>query len=141
MKSLNEMGRWGQRKDYSQERGNPTSEIQANYQRLMAIEDPEELVKAAIEIVRPLVGRGFSENRYKKFALTLQRTSQEGLDAVQRYLTNFLLAGSGMSTESRENAIASLITESTNELVELTPRQRVLKEMVERYGYHVAIRR
>lgn len=139
MKPLNEMGRWRQRKDYSQERGNPTSELQANYDLLMSIDDPDELAKTAVDIVRPLIGRGFSENNYKRFMFNLKNASEKGLEGIKGFLTNFILAGSGMGVESREKAIASMITESTNDLVELTPHQRALKEMVERYGYHVAL--
>lgn len=77
--------------------GNPAHELRQQYQRLMAIEDTDELVGTASSLVRPLVGHGFSQKNHRKFARDISRARERGLVAVQSYLTNYLLAADGMA--------------------------------------------
>lgn len=128
------------RKDLSKISGNPTSELEKNYDMLRSIRDPEELAQATINIVKPLVGKGFSKNRYATFLQHLDKARQGGAEGIFRFITMFILAGSGLKVESREAAIASLLTEDVNDRVRLTPHQIALKAMVEKYGYHVGVR-
>ncbi len=127
------------RKDLSKISGNPTSELQKNYDMLRSIRDPEELAQATINIVKPLVGKGFSKNRYATFLRDLNNASQGGAESIFHFITMFILAGSGLKVESREAAIASLLTEDIDSPIHLAPHQRALKKMVERYGYHVGV--
>lgn len=127
------------RKDLSKISGNPTSELQKNYDMLRSIRDPEELAQATINIVKPLVGKGFSKNRYAIFLRDLNNASQGGAEGIFHFITMFILAGSGLKVESREAAIASLLTEDIDSPINLTPHQRALKAMVEKYGYHVGV--
>ena len=53
-------------RDLSQQAGNPTFEIQKNYDELMSITDVDELVRRAVEIIEPTMGTGFSEKNYEK---------------------------------------------------------------------------
>lgn len=124
-------------RDLSGQGGNPTSAIQAAYKQLMAIQDPNELVDAAMGIVQPLVGKGMSTQNFAKFKMNLMQSARRGLTNVQSFLSNYMLAGSGMGTsgsrgrmESIEQ-IANVITEDANVFRELTPRQAQLKRLVE----------
>lgn len=129
----------GPKRDLSGKSRNPTAELQKAYSHLMSIQDPEELMRAAVGIVKPLVGTGLSEKNYQKFMTNLQQSAQRGLEGLQFFLSNYILSGSGMSVESRENAVASLLSEDVNEVRRLTTHERQLKAMVESYGYYVAI--
>lgn len=126
-------------RDLSQQGGNPTSELQKNYEVLMGINDPDELAQAAVQVVRPLVGRGFSEKNYTKFMQNLEQAQQRGVQGLQKFLTNYILKGSGLGVESKEAAVASMLTEDVDDPIELTPYQQHLKALVESYGYHVAL--
>lgn len=134
-----------QSRDLSQQQGNPTSALQAAYRDLMAIQDPQELMEKAINTIKPLVGRGMSELNYKKFMQNIQGAAQKGVQEIQKFLSNYVLAGSGLSTgagrrgsrgmgEDVVSAIASFITEDRNDVVQLNKYQRDLKLMVETYG-------
>lgn len=127
-------------RDLSAQAGNPTSEIQKHYTELMAIQDPEELIQAADSLVQPLIGHGFSENNYRKFAMNLQQAARRGLTGVQMFLNNYLLKGSGLGVqESTEiDAIATFLCEDTN-TVRLTKRQIELKTLVESAGFKVVL--
>ena len=128
--------------DLSQREGNPTHAIQQHYSALMSIDDPEMLKEKVLEIVQPLVGHGMSNNNYKKFLMELNRSAARGLENLQFFLSNFMLAGSGMRAESNEiNAIAGMINEDINEPVILTSHQRALKRLVESYGFNVCLRK
>ena len=127
------------RVDLTARTGNPSSWIQEHYQELMAITDPHELAETAIAGMRAMVGRGFSEPNFRKLLIALQQSERKGLVAVQKYLTNFMLAGAGMRTEDDARlAIATMITEDV-EPIQLSPQQRDLKKLVESYGYSVAM--
>ncbi len=120
------------RRDLSRQSGNSTSALQAAYQQLMAIQDPEELVQAAINVVQPLVGNGISPQNYKKFIMNLQNSARRGLTNIQMYLSNYILSGSGMTTDMNSvQAVASFITEDVNDIRQLTPQQQYLKTLVE----------
>ena len=125
--------------DLTKRAGNPTFEIQKHYDELMSIADVDELVQHAVQIVEPTVGAGFSERNYRKFMMNINRARERGVSEVQRFLTNFLLAGAGMKAMEDIDAIASFVTEDIEEKVELTEKQRALKEMVEKYGYQIGL--
>ena len=120
------------RRDLSQQGGNPTSALQAAYEQLMSIQDPEEMMDAAIQVVQPLVGSGMSEQNYQKFVQQLQGSSRKGLVGVMGFLSNYILKGSGLGVgmEAAES-VASFITEDVNETYSLTPQQQYLKTLVE----------
>lgn len=128
-------------RDHSKKPGNPTSALQAQYQQLMTIQDPDELAQTALEIVQPLVGSGMSEQNFRKFKINLQDAAQRGLVGLQGFLSNYILAGSGLSVgrggrggprEAAEVAqIASMISEDVNDIRKLTPQQEYLKNLVE----------
>lgn len=137
MDTLREMGY-----DYSRREGNPTSTLQAHYQDLMVIQDPDELARTALKIVEPLVGTGMSEKNWIKFQRDLEGAAERGLTGLKKYLTNYILAGSnlgvgrggrgGMAREATQvDQIASFITEDVNECVILTKEQQYLKQLVE----------
>lgn len=129
--SLSEAYRGG-RKDYSGTPGNPTNALQKIYTQLMGIQDVDELVNTVIETVQPLVGKGMSELNFRKLKMNLSKTAQQGLPDVQKYLTMYILAGSGMAVESETlESIASFITEDVSDVVKLTKSQMVLKTLVE----------
>lgn len=119
-------------RDLSQQEGNPTSALQAAYQQLMAIQDPQELMDAAIQVVQPLVGHGMSEQNYRKFMQNLEGSARKGLTGIQMFLSNYILKGSGMGARlEAAESIASFITEDINEVRALTPQQQYLKTLVE----------
>jgi hypothetical protein len=130
----------GLRRDLSKQPGNPTHVIEKNYSRLMSIQDPGELVEMIMGLVKPLIGSGISSDNFRKFNVNLQQAGQRGLDGIRFFLTNFMMAGSGMRVEDNAIvAIASVISEDVNVRTDLTPRQRQLKEMVEHHGFHVVL--
>lgn len=115
--------------DYSKISGNPTHALQQQYEALMGIEDLDELKDAAVSIVKPLVGSGMSSGNYKKFMLNLQRSSARGLDSVRHFLTNYILAGSGMAVgESLIDAMDAILMENSTKF---STAQWRLKNLVE----------
>jgi len=121
-----------QKKDFSQQKGNSTSALQDSYQMLMGIQDPNELMQAADQVVKPLVGKGISPKNYQKFANNLQKSAQKGLQGLQMYLSNYILAGSGLSTSMESvTAIASVLTEDVNTFRDMSKKQQYLKNLVE----------
>jgi len=120
-------------RDLSQQAGNPTSELQKHYSTLMAIQDPEELYRKILEIVEPTVGHGFSDRNYQKFMTNLDASKASGLLKMQRFITNFILAGSGMRVTEDIEGIASLIDE------DLTREQKLLAQVVRQYGFHAGL--
>jgi hypothetical protein len=98
----------------------------------MAIQDPQELMDAAVGVVQPLVGRGMSEQNYQKFMQNLQGSARRGLTGIQMFLSNYILKGSGMgATLEAAESVASFITEDVNDTHALTPQQQALKTLVE----------
>ncbi len=73
--------------------GNPASRIQDRYQELMGIECVDKLRKTALEIVGQ---GGISKKNHEKFVAVV--VGEEKIGELRKYLTNFLLAGAGMST-------------------------------------------
>lgn len=128
------------RRDMSGNPGNPTSELQKAYSQLMTITDPDQLVEAAVGIVKPLIGRGFSEKNFRLFMQNIEQSKRRGLESIQSFLSNYILRGSGLGVESKEHAIASVLTEDIDDYIELTPYQQSLKAMVESHGFHVGIK-
>lgn len=126
-------------RDLSQQAGNPTHGIEQHYTRLMDIQDPDLLQQEAMSIVQSYAeSGGISERNLRKFNFTMQKLSGN-LPKIQQYLTNFLLAGSGLAVESNEMAaVVSFITESTDP-IKLTVRQVRLKLLVESCGYKVRL--
>lgn len=126
------MPRYQKKRDLSKQSSNPTSELQKSYQQLMAIEDPEELMKAAISVVEPLVGSGISETNYRKFINDIRNAARKGTNGIQFFLSNYILKGSGLGVDLNSiQSIASYITEDANEICKLTPQQQYLKNLVE----------
>ena len=126
-------------RDLSGQGGNSTSALQTHYEELMSIQNPEELMRRALEIVEPLVGRGISERNWVKFQNMINGAAQRGLTGLQFMLSNYILSGSGMSVdqggrfgESTEvDQIANIITEDAGIFNELAPHQQYLKHLVE----------
>lgn len=143
--------------DITQQSGNPAYGLEQAYDKLMAIQDSEALKQAAIDVVRPYVGRGMSRNHYRKFELTLD--SLTDVQGIQFYLTNFILkAGKRGVLKSRGayesiegvrlclaedeiDAVASWVAEDPDDKLynELTDDQIRIKELVESYGFSVKI--
>ncbi len=127
-------------RDLSKTPGNPTHAIEQNFSQLMAIQDPEELTQAVVQLIQPLVGQGFSPNNFQKFQRNLQQSAQRGVRGIQTFLSNFMLRGSGMGVESCAiDALAGVLTEDADIFHEFTPRQEELKLMVESYGFKVML--
>ncbi len=118
--------------DLSTKKGNPTSALQDAYSELMSIDDPALLAQRAIEIVKPLINRGVSERNYAKFARQLAGAQIKGIGEVQKFLTNYILAGSGLGVaENKIAAIGSLLTEDADVTRQFTREQHELKNLVE----------
>lgn len=85
-------------RDLSKQVGNPTSYIHDNYQRLMAINDFDELAKVLRTIFTLHRGKGFSERNSRMALQTLQDIEAKGknVDELQKFATNFMLRGSGL---------------------------------------------
>lgn len=81
-------------KDLSKVGHNPTQAIEECYQVLMSYTDPAELHREAIELVRK--HGGVSERNRKRFEATCDGL-KDSLAKLQAYVTNFMLAGCGMS--------------------------------------------
>lgn len=76
--------------------GNPTSRIQDHYQHLMGIGCVETLKAEATRVVD---AGGISEKNLQKFRRVL--ATKNSVNDVRFYLTNYLLAGAGLSTGNR----------------------------------------
>lgn len=125
-------------RDLSEVPGNPSYALRQNYEQLMAIPDPEDLKATAIKIVQPFIGRGLSEKNYRKFLQSLGQ--KRNLTQMQKYVSDYILAGAGLKVvENEEDAIASLLTEDIDSSIELTPDQEKLKQLIENYGFKVAL--
>lgn len=72
--------------------GNPASRIRARYEELMAIECVDTLKRTALEIAGQ---GGMSKKNHEKFIVAVQGEAK--IDRLRFYLTNFLLAGAGLS--------------------------------------------
>ena len=120
------------KRDLSKQAGNPTSEIQAKYQALMAIPTFDELKQAALDIFKSCVGHGFSPSNYQE-ALgainEIEANRGKDLEHLQFYLTNYMLKGSGLGVAMDDvERIAAIISES-----ELTEEQLALAVLVKPY--------
>lgn len=119
------------RRDITTNIGNPANGLQAEYQRLMAIDDRQALAQAALNIVKPYVNKGMSDTNYQKFVANLKDSARKGTDGIKRFISNFILSASGMAVgEDVRLGIASFINEDTNP-VRLSPKQLALKNLVE----------
>ena len=124
--------------DLSTKKSNPTSAITQAYNQIMDAPDDADMEMTAINVVKPLVGHGMSEQNYQKFVQQLRQARERGgKEGIQFFLTNYILASSGMRVESREDAVASMLTEDINEIRRFTPEQLYLKELVESHVYNV----
>lgn len=121
-------------RDLSGQDGNPTSALQAHFEQIMSLEDPEEMVEMAISIVKPLVGKGMSEKNYNTFLKNLHKSAQRGIVSIQHCISNFILKGSGLGViENRISAIANIITEDSDIFANLNETQQYLKELIENH--------
>jgi hypothetical protein len=92
----------GPRRDLSATPGNPTHAIQQRYQELMAINDEDEFYTTARELVGSMAGQGISPTNARKFFMNLdQSKKRSGLTGMKFFVTNFMLKGAGMGTESK----------------------------------------
>lgn len=73
---------------------NPTMNLQEAYQRLLQIQDPDQLVREALEVAAK--DGSVSEKNFGKFARNLAAAKEGGVARVQGYITNFILAGCGL---------------------------------------------
>lgn len=122
--------------DLTQVKGNPSSAIEANYRELMAIQDPEQLKAKLLDVVTPFVGKSFSEGNFRKMQMTLAKILD--ITDLQRYISNFMLSGAGMSVaESDVAAVAGILAEGRNYI---TPQQARLMTLVRGYGFHVTFK-
>jgi hypothetical protein len=78
--------------DLSTKAGNPTRRIQDAYSHLMGIHELDTLKTEALKLIDE---GGVSPKNAGKFRSTV--ASQNSVLGVQKYLTNFMLAGSGLS--------------------------------------------
>lgn len=85
-------------KDLTKVEGNVTWALHEAYSALMAIEDPTTLMKEAKAIADEFRNHSLSEKNYERFVTTLFDVMPKGIDAMRRYITNFVLAGAGMGT-------------------------------------------
>ncbi len=121
--------------DLTQIKGNPSSAIEANYRELMSIQDPDQLKAKLLEIVTPFVGKSYSETNFRKMRMILAKIID--LPDLQKYISNFMLSGAGMSVaESDVAAVAGILAEGKNYM---TPRQARLMTLARCYGFHVTI--
>ena len=125
------------RRDLSQQEMNPTRWIQDHLQELGQYEEQDDargMVQFVLDGVKPLIGKGFSAQNFKKMQMTLQRELHNGRsarDILVGYLNNYFLKGSGLGMESNaQDAIATMISED-NEPIKLTQRQMQLKRLIE----------
>lgn len=99
--------------DLSKQEGNPTSALQLAYSELMAIPTAEELAVRIMEIVKE--SGGVSDKNVQKLIGTIgniievnEGNETKQLMELQKYITNFILAGSGLGVtriESKEDEI------------------------------------
>jgi hypothetical protein len=115
--------------DLTEVPGNPANALRQHYQELMQIQEPHELAARALEIVQPLANKGMSAQNFMKFKQTLAQASQQGLQKIQFYLTNYMMKAAGLGVQESVDHTA-LIDIIGNELmvedygVDLSPRQR-----------------
>lgn len=84
----------------------------------MAMADLDELMARAISIVKSCVGKGCSEENYRKFKLEIERSAREGgIDRVKHYITMYIMNGMGFGVIEGVEAIADLVNEDVNEQV------------------------
>jgi len=84
--------------DLTAREGNPSSALSNAYQQLLAIENGSQFIKTVDGIVRPYIGKGFSQKNYRKLMNELERMNRELADPIpemQKYITNFILKGAG----------------------------------------------
>ena len=76
---------------------NLTKHIEQNYQKLVITNDLEELRSWALAAAQLYVNKGLSAANYRKFVLSINNLQRiRGTDDLVRYLTNYMLAGSGL---------------------------------------------
>lgn len=120
--------------------GNPANIIRTNYDALMSIQDPVQMAREAVKLVKPLVGKGMSEQNYTKFVETLKKTVNKGLSNVMSYLSNYMLAADGQKVyEDIQSAMATLICEHNITTIKMTLRQIENRNMCFKYGLHVGV--
>lgn len=76
------------------ETDNPSKAIERHYQELMAETDPRQLAADALDLA--LKAGNISEKNLRRFRLTLHQLGDD-LAKLQYYITNFMLAGAGLS--------------------------------------------
>ncbi len=82
-------------RDHSKSEGNnSTKTLNEHYKLLMAETDPAKLAADALELVES--GGGISPTNLARFKRTVNEKRND-LTGLQWYLTNYLLAGSGLS--------------------------------------------
>lgn len=79
--------------DLTRTPGNPAHHIHETYADLMATNDIQQLRDKALRIIER---GGISKANAGKFKLIV--TQENSLPRLQSYLTNFMLAGAGLST-------------------------------------------
>ncbi len=85
----------GARKDHSQAKtNNPTKAIESAYSALMAETDPTKLAADVVALVEST--GGVSPKNLERFKITIRNIGDD-LRKLQGYITNFYLAGCGLS--------------------------------------------
>jgi hypothetical protein len=90
------MAHFSRHRDLTLDRTNPTHALKKSYNELMAIEDHGLLAARAISLFQPFVGKGISVTNWEKFKRTISDITS--LTDLQFYLTNYLMAASGLAT-------------------------------------------
>ena len=130
--------------DLSQQTGNPTSFIHNNYQDLMALaeRDPEAAAIQVIQAAESMVGTGLSMMNFKKLKMRAMKAAQRGAFGIQKFLSDYLLAGTDpslkVSSVSRFEAIEALGTLICEDIdrppIEWTRDLLFIKEVAESHG-------
>ena len=129
--------------DLSKQPGNPTNYIHDNYQELMALagRDPEAAAQQVIQAAESMVGSGLSSLNFRKLQMRAMQAAQRGVYAIQKYLSDYILSGSGAPVIAgryqRENLeiLGSLISEDIDyPPIEWTRELVAMKAIMEEYG-------
>ncbi len=82
--------------DLTNDPTNPSYTLKELYALLMGESDPHQLATDAIALVKPFVGKGLSNNNWRKYQLVVQQ-NQDNLEKLRQYITNYILASAGLA--------------------------------------------
>lgn len=122
--------------DFSTSGGmNPTKWLSQHYQEVMDgfKTDPDGTADMLLQQFASMVGHGYDKKNFNKFRLALAQARAKGTEALQFYLTNFMMKGMGEGVVEAvawddPMAIGGLLCEDSDEFAKL-------RRMVGRYGF------